>query len=203
MRKEHIRIELCGEVASGKTTLAGVLRDDLRFHVVDDRFLENPFWADFHTNPNVACGLEAELTFALLHYNSTRNDHHRFAVCDYSIPQDLSYAKSFLSSTEFLLYSRVYDSLLQDIGYADLTIYLKCPVDEMMRRMSYRGRREDVDWTAERLARCVENLEEQLSAIKNVMIIESNLVDFRNRDRDRLVREIAQRVSTLTDAAQR
>ena len=47
---DHVRIEICGGIASGKTTFA-VLLNSLGYDPVYENFQSNPFWEAFYTVP--------------------------------------------------------------------------------------------------------------------------------------------------------
>lgn len=186
--KKKYRIELCGEIAAGKSTLAQILSEEKGLKILNDRFEENPFLKSFYMDKYNECAFESELTFALLHFNMTRNNSDfECVVCDYSVAQDFSYAKTHLNETEFQCFCNVYKMMLEQIGFPDLTIYLKCPVEELKKRIKKRGRVEEQEITNEHLECCVQNLEIQLSKINNVLVIDSSKYDFRGKDKTEVI----------------
>ena len=60
------RIEICGGIASGKTTLASILKQ-LDYNVVFERFMDNPFLNEFYTSNGSDNTFETEMVFLLLH----------------------------------------------------------------------------------------------------------------------------------------
>ena len=52
------RIEICGGIATGKTSLARSLAHHGPYQLVEERFREIPFWEKFYTAPNDAVRAE-------------------------------------------------------------------------------------------------------------------------------------------------
>ena len=57
-----LRIEICGGIASGKTTLGGAL-DGKETLCCFEKFEANPFWSAFYNDP-AENAFEAEITFS-------------------------------------------------------------------------------------------------------------------------------------------
>jgi deoxyadenosine/deoxycytidine kinase len=64
------RIEICGGIAAGKTTLCQNLQRSLGRAEFED-FTKNPFWARFYEEPD-SYAFETEMTFLLLHYSQIK-----------------------------------------------------------------------------------------------------------------------------------
>ncbi len=93
------RIEVCGGIASGKTTLANLLHK-LDIPSTLENFAANPFMQQFYADP-IKTAFETEITFLLQHYHQTKiaaNLNKRF-VCDFSFLLDLAYARVTLNSS--------------------------------------------------------------------------------------------------------
>src|SRR3954447_11075813 len=95
------RVEICGGIASGKTTLANLLGSSERMVVRED-FSSNPFWRAFYDDPNNTA-FETEITFLLQHYHQIKvatNLEKSFA-CDFSLLLDYAYAHVTLNGSRF------------------------------------------------------------------------------------------------------
>src|SRR5258708_34419241 len=84
-------IEVCGVIASGKTSVATALQDMI--HAEFEEFSKNPFFEAFYQDPS-RNAFETELTFALQHYHQIKVSASDVpAVCfDFSPELDLAYA---------------------------------------------------------------------------------------------------------------
>lgn len=92
-----MRIEICGGIAAGKTTLAQLLSQLGIVGVLED-FQSNPFWKPFYADP-AGTAFETEISFLLQHYHEIKAAAKRGAtfVCDFSLLLDLAYAHVTLS----------------------------------------------------------------------------------------------------------
>ncbi len=136
----HKRIEICGGIASGKTTLAKLLVENNIGVGVYENFQKNPFWEAFYTEPNKYI-FETEVTFTLQHYHEIKkNLKHKSLVCDYALIQDVAYAKIGLHGTKLNIYKDIVNELFEDINKCDYLIYLKCSSKEELKRIRDRAR---------------------------------------------------------------
>lgn len=91
-----IRIEICGGIATGKTSLAGRLMQHGSFRLVWEKYREVPFWEKFYAAP-AKFALEKNISFLLFHSDAIREamkSDSRDIVCDFAMFQDLAYAES-------------------------------------------------------------------------------------------------------------
>lgn len=66
-----MRIEICGGIASGKTTLAKLLEENGIGKAIYENFEKNPFWEAFYKNPS-KYAFETEIAFTLQHYHEIK-----------------------------------------------------------------------------------------------------------------------------------
>lgn len=87
----RIRIEICGGIAAGKTTLAEVLEQN-GYTAIYERFEDNPFVKQFYQSAEQDSTFETEIVFTLLHYNPIKQkQNEKMVVSDYSLLQDYCY----------------------------------------------------------------------------------------------------------------
>ena len=99
------RIEICGNIASGKTTLARGLSKK-GFLAIEENFEKHPFLADFYINQTYFA-FETELLFALQHYHDIKKaPTDRDLVCDYSLYLDRAYADVTLNKNKHIFNDR-------------------------------------------------------------------------------------------------
>lgn len=138
-----MRIEICGGIGSGKTTLATLLGNKGYYSALEN-FKSNPFWGPFYLNPS-KFNFETEITFLLQHYHEikvTSEKSDRF-VCDFSFYQDLAYAKMGLEKNRLKIFEDVFNEGLSEVNPPDLLISLTCDAETLLQRIRNRGRREE------------------------------------------------------------
>lgn len=136
-----LRVEICGGIASGKTSLAKLLEENNIGKVIYEDFHSNPFWKAFYENPGDYI-FETELTFTLQHYHEIKKEQSNSSllICDYSLLLDLAYANIGLRDQKLHVYHEALKELYQDIGHPDLYIYLECSENEELQRIKNRNR---------------------------------------------------------------
>jgi deoxyguanosine kinase len=157
-----LRIEICGGIASGKTSLAALL-PKLGLSSAFENFRANPFFSDFYTDPTTYA-FETEITFLLQHFNLIKSSQLKVAesAFDFSLALDLAYAEVTLSREDLLVFRTVLDAVITKIGLPNLLIRLQCSRDEEIARIRRRGREQE-----QRIERSyLERLE---SALTNVL----------------------------------
>lgn len=140
MHNAIMRIEICGGIAAGKTTLAHLIAGSGLLGIFED-FQAVPFWKAFYAAPG-SHAFETEVSFLLQHYhqikiNSAKNGP---VVCDFSLLMDEAYAVMGLQGTKLEAFMGVYREVRLELGQPDLLIQLKCNEDEELERIRLRGR---------------------------------------------------------------
>lgn len=181
------RIEICGGIGAGKTTLAKILEQE-GFLGIYEQFQDNPFLNDFYINENIDNNLENEITFLLLHYNLIKIcNTNRNCACDYSLLQDYCYAVSNLREDERDAFMNLYIYIEKQITPPDLIIYLKCDVECLLDRIRQRGRVMEQGISREYLLSITSEIEKVIVDRQNVLIIESDRYNFIKRDRQYVI----------------
>lgn len=137
-----MRIEICGGIGAGKTTLAKLLGNS--FSPVNENFKSNPFWEAYFSNPD-KFNFETEITFLLQHYHDIKLALEKYEtfVCDFSFYQDLAYAKKGLSGNRLRIFEEIFNEGLKEFGRPNLLICLKCNPATLIKRIKNRGRKEE------------------------------------------------------------
>lgn len=176
------RIEICGGIASGKTTLANLLEQN-GYTAIYERFEDNPFLKDFYRDEKYDNAFETEMVFTLLHYNQLRlNERDSLVVSDYSLLQDLSYGIANLSKEELLVYQNIYDFLSSKLSSDNLIIYLSCSIDCLLKRIRERDRNMELTIGQEYLQNTIGALEQCIGKAEHVLVIDSEKMDFTGPD---------------------
>jgi len=152
-----MRIAIEGCIGCGKTTTATLLAKRLGCSVLLEDTNRHPFIERFYENPS-KYAIETELSFLLLHYHQLHHDlSEQAAVLDYSIAKDLVFAEMNLTDREMKVFKNVYDYLLEKVGLPHMVIFLDVHVDELLNRISGRGRRFESAITKEYLQSLLEH----------------------------------------------
>ncbi len=143
-KKRDSRIEVCGGIASGKTTFATLLKG-AGIMTIYENFKKNPFWHAFYQNPGDYI-FETEITFLLQHYHQIRKaqlNKKSVMCCDFSLSLDIAYAKMGLKGSKLKAFLSVYNEVIKEIQPPWLLIYLKCEAEAELERIRNRGRSEE------------------------------------------------------------
>lgn len=137
---EYSYIEICGGIASGKTTFASIL-SKIGINPIYESFQSNPFWEAFYSDPqNYA--FETEISFMLQHYHQIKKQcaDNKIMVCDYSFLLDMAYAEMGLQGSRLDAFKVVYDEIKKELPPPALIIHLQCDPETELTRISNRGR---------------------------------------------------------------
>jgi len=134
------RLEICGGIASGKTTLANLLKDKKQVAIFED-FQANPFWKQFYADPK-RFAFETEITFLLQHYNQIKavSGSVNPVICDFSFLLDRAYVDVTLRDNEREAFLSVFKEIQRQLGPPALYVHLECSPKEELRRIQARAR---------------------------------------------------------------
>jgi deoxyadenosine/deoxycytidine kinase len=177
------RIEICGGIAAGKTTLARLLAGSSSV-CVEEQFRDNPFWARFYADPDTWVE-EKNFCFLVQHTAGIKAAAAAtLVVCDYAVFQDLAYASLANKDGHAAMMCALHDHLYAALPAPTLVVHLNCAPSVQLQRIRARGRSEEAGITVEYLAtlnRAIESMLERIDV--SVHRIASDAVDFA-RDAD-------------------
>lgn len=180
-----MRIEICGGIASGKTTLASVLAAN-GYQPVLEKFHQNPFWAAFFED-QTKFAFETEITFLLLHYHQLKAEVEQNRVCDYSFTQDSAYADLDLGTSKRKAFTVVQEEIDQELGKPELIIHLTCAPEIALQRLRARGRSEENQISLDFLENLDNAILRRLAKVAQgvkILDINSSEVDFAKSAKD-------------------
>lgn len=161
------RVEICGGIATGKTSLARSLSYHGHYYLVEERFREIPFWEKFYEAPTETVRKEYELpknvSFLLYHVESIREaqrTQQRDLVCDFAMFQDLAYAKA---SPDYGVIRPIWDKLMKLSDPPTMIIKLECAPKIQLERIRRRGRGPEQSITPSFLVGLNENIDKCLA----------------------------------------
>ena len=146
----QIKIIVEGMTASGKSTIVNLLSERLGFKIMPEEFRDPlDLLSRFHHDTRWAFPMQ--LNFLVTRFGqylcaSEENDY----ILDRSIFGDkvyamLYYKNGYFKDSQLGCYLTLYDSLLHYVKNPKLLIIVKCPFEEIMRRIHDRGRQDEID----------------------------------------------------------
>ncbi len=195
-----MRIEICGGIASGKTTLARLLARN-NITPILERFRDNPFYEAFYRDP-VAHAFETEITFLLLHYHQIKivSQKKKRICCDFSLVLDHAYAQVTLPRAQLKTFRDLQMFLRPQLPRRDLLIHLVCDADSELARIRKRGRGTETRIThtyLNALNRSLARRVDSLGRSECVLSINSTRRDFAHSEavRRQVLKEVTDMVS--------
>jgi deoxyadenosine/deoxycytidine kinase len=178
-------IEICGGIASGKTTFS-MLLEKFRINTILENFEVNPFWKTFYSNPT-QYAFETEITFLLQHYHQIKlsSSHTNNWVCDFSLILDLAYADVTLQGSKKDSFLSVYNEVIKELPTPTLIIHLLCEPKTELERIRKRGRSVENTITIEFLDLLNLAIKRRVSEMNNkvnIINIDSEKLDFANNE---------------------
>jgi deoxyguanosine kinase len=161
----HQRVEVCGGIASGKTTFA-LLMKRLGFNALLENFQINPFLKDFYSDA-VKYTFETEISFILQHYHQIKKEQidSKPNVCDFSFLLDLAYAEIGLKGSKVKAFHIIHDEIKVDLPPPALLVYLNCDAKTELQRVRTRGRAIEESVSLEFLRKLNKAVERQVAYI--------------------------------------
>lgn len=192
-------ITVIGNIASGKSTLTRLMCQKLQAKSIpaDSLFRVNPFFP-LALNDRPRWSLASDLWFFYERLKLERKiprelkKHH--VVVDSGLPMSFVYARSrlisgYLTKNEWKLYKSIHDELLPTASFPDLIIYLKTPVEIILKRIRQRRRKFELKhYTAKYLRGLEESLEMVVKKLKKrkikIIEIDTTQIDFIHSETD-------------------
>jgi deoxyadenosine/deoxycytidine kinase len=179
------RVEICGNIASGKTTLCKNLT--LKgFTPIFENFQKNPFIKKFYEDPG-EFSFETEITFLLQHYHAIKLQlSSHLVVCDFSLFQDIAYADVNLEGNRHKLFLEMAVELQNEILFPSKLIHIRCPEDILIERIKKRNREIEKGLTIEYLIEVNKAISFRVAKIKHkiqIISLDSDKTDFTDFNR--------------------
>ena len=129
----QIQIIVEGMTASGKSTVVDLLAERLGFKVMPEEFRDqHDLLSRFHHDRRWAFPMQ-------LNFLVTRS------IFGDKVYATLYYKQHYFTDSQFGCYLTLYDSLLRNTASPRLLILVRCPFEEILRRIRARGRQDEID----------------------------------------------------------
>ena len=135
-------ISITGLPASGKTTLAEALADDLPAGLIYEDYAGNPFLAESYTR-NAAAALPSQVYYIMSRVKQLSRwawPADGLVVTDYGFCQDRIYARSTLDEADWALYEPLARRLEPLVQPPAVIVHLEAPGAVLLARIARRGR---------------------------------------------------------------
>lgn len=197
-----MRIELCGPLGVGKTTLAVNLAQMMNLTLIREPVENHPFLENFYSNPS-SFAFEKNLFFLVDYLHQIKLREGGDFIFDHSAVVHRSYAAlNRVSAQEKPVFAAL-DRLIETIGPPDLLINLVCDPDVIMERIKKRGRAFESEVTIDYVRALTNEIQEQVQAVSHYMPIlnldaASYDFDANPEDNDKIVSIIRQALQPAT-----
>lgn len=188
-----MHLAICGNIGSGKTTLAKMLAKHYKWQAELESVEDNPYLADFY-NDMKHWAFHLQIYFLNSRFNqvSRIKESKISTVQDRTIYEDAYifaanlHKSGFLSDRDYASYLTLFDSMIQHVNAPDLLIYLKADIPKLVAQIEKRGRTYENAIRLDYLKNLNEHYDNFIRSYDHgkLMIINVNNLDFVERVED-------------------
>jgi len=145
----QIQIIVEGMTASGKSTVVNLLAERLGFDIMPEEFRDQyDLLSRFHHDRRWAFPMQLNFLVTRFAQYLCASEENKY-IMDRSIFGDkvyamLYYQQGYFKDSQFGCYLTLYDTLLKYTNAPRLLILIRCPFEEIMRRIHARGREDEL-----------------------------------------------------------
>ncbi|MDO7976229.1 deoxynucleoside kinase [Oceanotoga teriensis] len=187
-----IRINIEGNIGSGKTTLANALFKEFKAdELILEEFENNPYLPLLYRNEDV--GFQTEMFFLVSRYKQYNSmSESSLIISDYDMIKNKIFSNiTIKNEIEKLKFYKIYDILTENLEKSDLIIYIDTSVETVVKRIKSRKREFENKIDIEYLKKVDEAYKKTFKKIKNCIILDGDKFDvFNNEDFERLIKII-------------
>lgn len=181
-QRDRFRIEICGIMGAGKTTLANTFAN-FGIYTINESYKANPFWETYYKNREKYV-FETTTTFLLQHYHEIKKIpfETRNIACDYALTQDYAYASMALDRKKMAVYHDLHREILDEVALPNLVVYVKCDIKKALDRIQTRGREVEQSLTYDVLEHLQQSIDESLVLLEGVPVVlfDTTEIEFSN-----------------------
>lgn len=180
-------IAICGNIGSGKTTLAEKLGHHYGWNVLFESVEDNPYLADFYQDMEKwAFHLQIHFLNSRFNQIKTIQESGVSSIQDRTIYEDAYIFANNLRSSKLLnerdykTYRDLFDSMVEHIKAPDLLIYLKADIPRLVNQIQKRGRSYETTMRIDYLKNLNDHYVEWIKDYDqgNLLVIDVNNLDF-------------------------
>jgi deoxyadenosine/deoxycytidine kinase len=156
-------IAIAGNIGVGKSTLTGLLSQQLGWEPFYEAVEDNPYLADFYADmPRYAFHSQIFFLSRRLRHHRRLLDFPGSVVQDRSVYEDAEifahnlYRQGHMGERDYHTYRELYEVLVEFLPPPDLVVYLRASVPTLLSRIALRGRAFERNISAEYLGQLNE-----------------------------------------------
>lgn len=142
-----MHVAICGNIGSGKTTLAGMLSKHYNWKAEFESVENNPYLADFYEDMH-KWAFHLQVYFLNNRFNQIKNIQASeiSTVQDRTIYEDAYifaanlFKSGFLNDRDYSSYLSLFHSMIHHVEAPDLVVYLKADIPKLVKQIQMRGR---------------------------------------------------------------
>jgi len=188
-----MHIAICGNIGSGKTTLATQLGSHYGWEVEFESVDNNPYLANFYEDM-ARWSFHLQIFFLNSRFQQIKNIQasENSTIQDRTIYEDAYifatnlHKSKFLNDRDYTTYLTLFNSMIQHVDPPDLLVYLKADVPKLVSQIQKRGRDYEEAIRLDYLKNLNQHYEDWISNydLGNLLIIDVNDLDFVSNKED-------------------
>ena len=184
----YIAIE--GVIGVGKTSLARLMAEKLKGHLILEQADENPYLEDFYRD-SARYAFQIQLFFLLSRYRQLltlpqQDLFHQYLIADYIFPKDRIFAYLNLADRDLVLYDRVASLLEKELPKPDLVLYLQSSTQRLIENIKKRNRQYERNISTDYIRQLNDAYNDFFFRYTEtpLLVINTNEIDFVKREED-------------------
>jgi len=182
-----MHIAVCGNIGSGKTTLAEMLSKHYKWKLEAEDVENNPYLSDFYEDMH-RWAFHLQIYFLNSRFNQVKKIRESVVttIQDRTIYEDAYifaanlYSSGYINDRDYNSYLSLFNSMIQHVEPPDLLIYLKADIPKLIAQIEKRGREYENAIRLDYLKNLNRHYEEWLSDYDQgkLLTIDVNQLDF-------------------------
>ncbi len=194
-KKRKLFVAVAGNIGVGKTTLTAKLSERLGWRAYFEKVIDNPYLSDFYGDMK-RWSFHLQVFFLSNRFKSQKEitDWPDSCIQDRSIYEDVEifahtlHKQGFMSDRDYNNYRELFSTMVQYLRQPDLILYLRSPVDRLLKHIAMRGREYEKTIDPVYLKRLNDAYDNWIDRAKesgfHVVTIETAGRDFENNEDD-------------------
>jgi deoxyadenosine/deoxycytidine kinase len=182
-----MHIAICGNIGSGKTTLAKMLAKHYNWQLEIEDVENNPYLSDFYQDME-RWAFHLQIYFLNSRFNQVKKirESSHTTIQDRTIYEDAYifaanlYRSGFINDRDYNSYLSLFNSMIQHVEPPDLLIYLKADIPKLISQIEMRGRDYENAIRLDYLKNLNKHYEEWLGDydLGKILTVDVNQLDF-------------------------
>lgn len=182
-----MHLAICGNIGSGKTTLAKMLAKHYGWQAELEAVDDNPYLADFYEDMK-RWSFHLQIYFLNSRFNQVKNirESKISTVQDRTIYEDAYifaanlYKSGFINDRDYSSYLTLFESMIQHVEPPDLLVYLKADIPKLVSQIEKRGRDYENAIRLDYLKNLNQHYSDWIDSydLGKLLVIEVNHIDF-------------------------